>query len=169
MPLPLRPGPPAAPPVRPRRFGYRAAGTAALLQELGPRHGLRVHVLELVQSEAHTVSSSGVRNALGSGDMARVAALLDRPYCLELRVESAHQGGAAPGAPLRLALHGACANQPPGPGAYAVAAAAAGGEGGGGGGAPQEGRLLVEEGGHAAVLEGVRLAPGQQLLALSFL
>lgn len=34
------------------RFGYRAAGTADLLQRLGPQHGMRVRVLELVAQQA---------------------------------------------------------------------------------------------------------------------
>lgn len=44
------------------RFGYRAAGTAELLQQLGPQHGLQVQVLGLVASQQ---AGAGAAQAAG--------------------------------------------------------------------------------------------------------
>jgi FAD synthetase len=99
------------------RFGYKAAGTAAMLAELGPVSGMRVQILDLVQEddafqnrrednrtreadssgdnnggkERVVVSSSRVREALSAGDMAEVARCLGRRY--RLVMEWAVQGG----------------------------------------------------------------------------
>lgn len=40
------------------RFGYRAAGTAELLQQLGPQHGMQVQVLGLVASQQAELSTA---------------------------------------------------------------------------------------------------------------
>jgi hypothetical protein len=48
------------------RFGYRAAGNAALLQRLGPRLGMRVRVLSLVEEQAG--SAGGSSEAVVAGD-----------------------------------------------------------------------------------------------------
>ncbi|KAL4424006.1 hypothetical protein ABPG75_001307 [Micractinium tetrahymenae] len=45
------------------RFGYRAAGTAELLQQLGPQHGMQVQVLGLVASQQAGAAAAEVAAA----------------------------------------------------------------------------------------------------------
>lgn len=52
------------------RFGYRAAGTAELLQQLGPQHGMRVQVLSLVASQ----QASGTAGAAAAASTRTAAA-----------------------------------------------------------------------------------------------
>jgi riboflavin kinase/FMN adenylyltransferase len=61
-------------------FGRGARGTAALLKELGRRHGIAVHVLPPLQVQGQTVSSSAIREALSEGDVELARAFLGRPY-----------------------------------------------------------------------------------------
>ncbi|MBI2527657.1 MAG: bifunctional riboflavin kinase/FAD synthetase [Candidatus Rokubacteria bacterium] len=61
-------------------FGRGARGTAALLHELGQRHGFLTHVVPPLQVEGLTVSSSAIREALRDGDLARARAFLGHPY-----------------------------------------------------------------------------------------
>jgi riboflavin kinase/FMN adenylyltransferase len=61
-------------------FGRGARGTAALLKELGDRHGFVTHVLPPLQVNGQTVSSSAIRDALREGDVERARDLLGHPY-----------------------------------------------------------------------------------------
>ena len=61
-------------------FGRGARGTAALLKELGDRHGFVTHVLPPLQVNGQTVSSSAIRDALREGDVERARDLLGYPY-----------------------------------------------------------------------------------------
>lgn len=63
-------------------FGRGARGTAALLRELGARHGFVTHVLPPLQVNGLTVSSSTIREALRDGDVEQARAFLGRPYSL---------------------------------------------------------------------------------------
>jgi riboflavin kinase/FMN adenylyltransferase len=64
------------------RYGARRAGDYATLDAAGARHGF--DVARMLSYEVHglRVSSSAVRAALASGDMAEAAALLGRPYSI---------------------------------------------------------------------------------------
>jgi riboflavin kinase/FMN adenylyltransferase len=64
------------------RFGARRAGDYALLDAEGARRGFDVARLNSYEVHGLRVSSSAVREALGRGDMAAVAALLGRPYSI---------------------------------------------------------------------------------------
>ncbi len=63
-------------------FGCGARGTAALLKELGPRHGFIAHVLPPLQVQGQTISSSAIREALRDGDVELARAFLGRPYAV---------------------------------------------------------------------------------------
>jgi riboflavin kinase/FMN adenylyltransferase len=67
-------------------FGRGARGTAALLERLGGRYGLRVHVIPPLSVDGEVVSSSVIREALRAGDVRRAAAFLGRPYTIRGRV-----------------------------------------------------------------------------------
>ena len=63
-------------------FGAKRAGNYAVLDAAGAEHGF--DVARMLSYEVHglRVSSSAVREALRSGDMARAEALLGRPYAI---------------------------------------------------------------------------------------
>jgi len=63
-------------------FGHDARGTAALLTELGPRHGFTARVLPPLRLRGQTVSSSAIRELLHEGDAAHAAELLGHPYAI---------------------------------------------------------------------------------------
>jgi riboflavin kinase/FMN adenylyltransferase len=62
------------------RFGARRAGDYAMLDAAGAVKGFDVARMNSYEVHGLRVSSSGVREALGRGDMDGVAALLGRPY-----------------------------------------------------------------------------------------
>ena len=62
------------------RFGRAARGDARLLEALGPRLGLGVHVVPPTTVDGVGVSSSEIRAALAQGDLQRAARLLGRDY-----------------------------------------------------------------------------------------
>jgi riboflavin kinase/FMN adenylyltransferase len=64
------------------RFGRGARGDPALLQEVGTRLGLRVHVAPPFEVDGVAVSSSEIRAALRQGDVERAARFLGRPYAV---------------------------------------------------------------------------------------
>lgn len=61
------------------RFGYRNSGDVNTLRELGERFGFEVVAIDDV-GDGERWSSSGVRAALVSGDVARAADILGRPH-----------------------------------------------------------------------------------------
>ena len=64
------------------RFGTRRAGDYAMLDAAGQHQGFDVARMMSYEVHGLRVSSSAVREALAAGDMARVAALLGRPYAI---------------------------------------------------------------------------------------
>ena len=63
-------------------FGHDARGTAALLTELGTRHGFVARVLPPLRLRGQGVSSSAIRELLREGDAAHAAELLGHPYAI---------------------------------------------------------------------------------------
>jgi riboflavin kinase/FMN adenylyltransferase len=64
------------------RFGARRAGDYALLDAAGAAQGFDVARMQSYEVHGHRVSSSAVRHALATGDMAHAAELLGRPYAV---------------------------------------------------------------------------------------
>ena len=64
------------------RFGTKRAGDYAMLDAAGNAQGFDVARMMSYEVHGLRVSSSAVREALATGDMARVAALLGRPYSI---------------------------------------------------------------------------------------
>lgn len=64
------------------RFGCRRAGTVQDLKALAAAHGIEVHTTPLELSERDRISSSAIRDALGSGNLEQANHLLGRPYAL---------------------------------------------------------------------------------------
>lgn len=67
-------------------FGRGARGTARLLGELGPKHGLVAHVIPPLVVDGMVVSSSAIRQALTGGDVAGARKFLGHPYTVRGRV-----------------------------------------------------------------------------------
>lgn len=61
-------------------FGKGGAGTSAFLAALGDALGFRTQVVPQVTLEGADVSSSAIRAALSSGEVAKAVRLLGRPY-----------------------------------------------------------------------------------------
>lgn len=64
-------------------FGKDGVGTSAFLAALGDALGFRTQVVPQVTLEGADVSSSAIRAALSSGDAAKAARLLGRPYQMD--------------------------------------------------------------------------------------
>lgn len=102
-------------------FGYRAEGTMAVLPSLGAPLGLTAETVEIVELDGRPVSSTSIREALGSGDLGWPRRALGRRFVLDGKVVYGHGRGTDLGFPTanlqtwpRLML--------PGQGIYAGAA-----------------------------------------------
>lgn len=82
------------------RFGHHAAGTVALLTELGSRFGFTTSTLDLVGDHDVTVSSTYVRACVAAGDMRAAAEALGRPHRIDgFVVHGEGRGGSQLGYP----------------------------------------------------------------------
>lgn len=75
------------------RFGHRQAGDTRLLESLGRRLGFTTEVVPSVSCRGTAVSSSALRQLVESGNVARAARFLTRPYALEGEVVAGHGVG----------------------------------------------------------------------------
>lgn len=80
-------------------FGARGKGTPEMLRALGKRYGFVTHILDAVSMDGETVSSTRVRAALESGDMALCSALLGRHYTISGVIARGKQLGRTLGFP----------------------------------------------------------------------
>jgi riboflavin kinase/FMN adenylyltransferase len=64
------------------RFGHRGAGDVRLLGEFGKRHGFDVEIVPPVEVAGQIVSSTAIRAAVASGDVAAAVPLLGRAFSL---------------------------------------------------------------------------------------
>jgi riboflavin kinase / FMN adenylyltransferase len=76
------------------RFGHKQAGNTRVLAELGERFGFETRIVGAVKRRGRIVSSSEVRRAVETGDVALAARLLERAYALEGEVIAGHGIGA---------------------------------------------------------------------------
>ena len=61
-------------------FGKGRSGSPAFLARAGERYGFSVEILEKVEAQAETISSTSIRRALERGDVEGAALRLGRPY-----------------------------------------------------------------------------------------
>lgn len=100
------------------RFGARRAGDFALLKQLGAQHGFEAEALHTVEAAGQRASSTAVREALATGDMATAAQMLGRPYSISGRVVGGDKLGRKIGYPTaNIQLKH---NRPPLTGIFAV-------------------------------------------------
>ena len=74
-------------------FGARRQGNYAMLDAAGAAQGFDVARMMSYEVHGLRVSSSAVREALASGDMARAEALLGRPYAISGRIQHGRKLG----------------------------------------------------------------------------
>ena len=72
------------------RFGHKGAGDMHLLAELGLQLGFSTHIEPAIGSRYGVISSTLVRQAIGSGRMSMATRLLGRPYALTGAVVPGH-------------------------------------------------------------------------------
>lgn len=80
-------------------LGHGRQGTIERLREIGQRCGFRMHVLEPVEHEGRTISSTWIREILAQGDVLLAGELLGGPYCLVGEVVSGARRGREIGFP----------------------------------------------------------------------
>ena len=80
-------------------FGKRRQGSVDDLKTLAARHGVQVHITPLTCLGTERISSSRIRQALATADLATARALLGRPYSLTGRVMQGQQLGRTLGFP----------------------------------------------------------------------
>lgn len=81
------------------RFGAKRAGDVALLAGYAKRGVLELAVMPTVTDGGERISSTGVRQALAAGDLARASALLGRTYAISGRVLHGRKLGRSLGFP----------------------------------------------------------------------
>jgi riboflavin kinase/FMN adenylyltransferase len=81
------------------RYGAGRRGDFEHLRRAGEQHGFIVEAMHTVEIDGERVSSSAVRHALASGNMAHAAHLLGRPYSIAGRVMSGKRIGRELGFP----------------------------------------------------------------------
>ena len=80
-------------------FGKGRSGTIGLLEELGQRHGFRVHIINPITVHGRVVSSSSIRRWIQQGRVDEAAVLLGRLYSLVGMVIEGYQKGREIGFP----------------------------------------------------------------------
>jgi len=93
------------------RFGHQRAGDLAMLREAGREHGFSVHTLaDIIDVHGTRISSSEVRAALATGNLARARDLLGQTYQLSGHVIHGQKLGRTIGYPtLNLRVPPLCA------------------------------------------------------------
>jgi len=90
-------------------FGKRRQGTPAFLQEKGEEHGFEVDLVPPLLFRGRSVSSSGIREALGRGDVEEARKLLGYAWFVSGKVIHGEKRGRELGYPTaNLALDPAC-------------------------------------------------------------
>jgi riboflavin kinase/FMN adenylyltransferase len=91
------------------RFGHRAGGDVALLEEIGRREGFGVDGVDLVAVDGEPVSSTRIRAALAAGDVVAATRLLGQPFTIDGRVVHGNHRGRSLGYPTaNLAVDDSC-------------------------------------------------------------
>jgi riboflavin kinase/FMN adenylyltransferase len=80
-------------------FGHAKSGNVHTLAARGPSHGFRAETVGAVALDGETVSSTRIREALRTGDMATATRLLTRPFAIEGVVQHGDKLGRTIGYP----------------------------------------------------------------------
>lgn len=81
-------------------FGYKGAGDAALMQELGAAYGFQAVIIKKAQDEHRDISSTYIREEMSLGNIEKANELLGEPYAIHgTVVHGNHIGGELLGFP----------------------------------------------------------------------
>ena len=80
-------------------FGHAKSGTVHTLATRGAAHGFRAETVGAIALDGETVSSTRIRDALRTGDMATATRLLTRPFAIEGVVQHGDKLGRTIGYP----------------------------------------------------------------------
>jgi riboflavin kinase/FMN adenylyltransferase len=72
------------------RFGHKQSGNPLVLEELGATYGFETRLVDARRMRGRIVSTSEVRDAIGQGNAALAARLLERPYSIAGEVVKGH-------------------------------------------------------------------------------
>jgi riboflavin kinase/FMN adenylyltransferase len=72
------------------RFGHKQSGNPLVLEELGAKYGFETLLVDARRMRGRIVSTSEVRDAIGQGNAALAARLLERPYSIAGEVVKGH-------------------------------------------------------------------------------
>ncbi len=72
------------------RFGHKQSGNPLVLEELGAKYGFETRLVDARRMRGRIVSTSEVRDAIGQGNAALAARLLERPYSIAGEVVKGH-------------------------------------------------------------------------------
>jgi len=75
------------------RFGLKGEGNADMLKQYGEKYGFKVNVVEAVEVDGHTVSSSFIRHIIRSGNVDKIADYLGREFSVHGEVVYGKQNG----------------------------------------------------------------------------
>lgn len=75
------------------KFGINGEGNADMLKQYGEKYGFKVIIVEAVEVEGHTVSSSLIRHVIRSGSVDKVAEYLGRDFSVHGKVIYGKQNG----------------------------------------------------------------------------
>src|SRR5262249_16894440 len=88
------------------RFGHERKGTVQTILACGRERGVRVDVLPPATASGETISSTAIRRAVTSGDLAKAKEMLGRPFSVLGKVELGDQIGRKLGFPTaNLSAH----------------------------------------------------------------
>jgi riboflavin kinase/FMN adenylyltransferase len=80
-------------------FGHKRSGNVEVLRRLGDELNFAVHAVSAVSLDGQVISSTRIREAIRTGNLASAALLLGRPYSLAARVVKGDQLGTKLGFP----------------------------------------------------------------------
>jgi len=99
------------------RCGYRLDTDAPMIKKLNAEEGIPTDIVEALAEEGLPISSSRIRRAITQGKLDEAAALLGRPFCLDVSGAEVRAEGASGGLICRTAALGLVL---PPPGRYSV-------------------------------------------------
>lgn len=80
-------------------FGYKGAGNAVLLEQMGKKLGFELKCIDKVSLKGRDVSSTGIRTLVEKGEMEQVCHMLEMPYFLQGKVVHGNRIGRTLGFP----------------------------------------------------------------------
>lgn len=81
------------------RFGHKAVGDTAMLEELAKKYGFKAIIIDEIDHNGVAIKSTAIRHYIEDGSVQHAAAMLGRPFTIEGRVVKGLQNGRKIGFP----------------------------------------------------------------------